>query len=135
MARVKNVIQVYGDLLKCRCMSCGRLYDTRKFIQSGKFICPYDKAPLKPMITLYGESMPEREWIRAVVETGCSELLIVLGLDPCEAPINMLPVLAKYHGVKVIVVGYEGNHIGYCADHHIVSDPIRMFIDICGELV
>ena len=106
----RNVIEVHGNAFECKCMFCGGSYTMKQllsiYLQMKKHAptCIVCSFPLRPNIVMFGEPMPREAMERAVEEIRQTDLVILLGSSSVVYPANLLPVLARENGAKVVIV-------------------------------
>jgi len=132
-----NIIELYGSILKSHCTTNEHSFKTRDVID--KFpepLCPYDKSPVRPSITFYNENIKHREWLRALIEVESAELVLVLSSneDEFESPVNMLPILAKLNGSRLIVVNETRSLLKDIADVFIEHSLLK-FIEKLAKIL
>ena len=104
----EKVIELHGNSLRVRCMTCGRisaLSDAIRRVNSG------DAAPecgcggyLKPDTISFGQAMPETEVDKAMQLSREAETFIVVGSTLVVQPAAQMPVYAKQSGAFVAVI-------------------------------
>jgi NAD-dependent deacetylase len=81
---------------------------------------------LKPNVILFGEQLPVRTLNRAKKETQLADVMLVAGSSLEVAPAGDLPIMAKAHGARLIVVNLEPTHIDIHADVVIHGDVVEV---------
>ncbi|MEQ8834355.1 MAG: Sir2 family NAD-dependent protein deacetylase [Miltoncostaeaceae bacterium] len=114
-AGVRDVVEVYGDVLTVRCERCGahRDLDEAEVLISGADDgvprCPEAECayPLRPSGSLWNEALPaagvERAWDLAAE----CDLLVVIDSDLRTVPISLLPSVPLTRGAGVVLIGPE----------------------------
>lgn len=95
----KNVYELHGSINSIRCDSCGKETDVQNFMDNAD--CPVCKGKLRPGVVLFGESLPEDAWSKAIEEIRKADLIIVIGSSLTVSPVNHLPFITK--GKKVLI--------------------------------
>ena len=75
----KTVLELHGTVLKNHCMRCGKAYALHEILPMGNVPRCDCGGIIKPDVVLYGESLPEDAWTRAVTEIRRADLLLVAG--------------------------------------------------------
>ncbi len=115
LSGVDDVIELHGCILRARCVDCGFTVWLGGGIDDVPPRCRCGGL-LRPAVVFYGEKVFERQWIRAVIEAGTADLMIVIGFSGRTAPANMLPLLTRRNNGKVIVVDPSPSPIRDVAD-------------------
>lgn len=123
----QNVMELHGTFRKFYCNHCKREHDREAYL-AGNSICTYCDGPVRPGIVLFGEMLPEDVFYKAEIETGKSDLFIVLGSSLTVTPANMFPMLAKEQGAKLIIVNREDTPMDMYADYIVQDRSIRGFL-------
>jgi NAD-dependent deacetylase len=120
-AGAHTVYEVHGHLRTATCIECYTEYDAepiiRKLLENGEIPrCPQCHGVLKPNVILYGEQLPVRELFAAQQAARRCDLMLVAGSSLQVAPAGDMPLLAKQHGAKLIIVNFEPTHVDRQAD-------------------
>ena len=104
----KDVIELHGNTLRVRCMSCNEISgieEAQQRIESG------DPAPecrcggyLKPDTISFGQAMPEVETQKAIAICHTCDFLMVVGSTLLVQPASLLPGYAKKSGAFLAIV-------------------------------
>jgi NAD-dependent deacetylase len=119
----KKVIEVHGSATFHYCLHCPGVRvpfaEVQKVVQAGGMPkCPTCGRVLKPAITFFGESLPEKALNEAVDEAQRADLLLVLGTSLTVYPAAGLPDLTLRNGGKVIVVNNQETSLDHYAYLH-----------------
>ena len=79
-------------------------------------MCPNCSGFLRPDIVLFGEMLNESAVEEAFREASQAELFLVLGSSLQVSPANLLPLEAKEHGAKFVVINKEPTDMDEQAD-------------------
>ncbi len=104
----ENVIELHGNTLRARCMSCGKtasLEEIHRRIEKGD-LAPECKCGgyIKSDTISFGQAMPEDELERATELARSSDLFMVVGSTLLVHPAAAMPVLAKENGSFLVIV-------------------------------
>ena len=104
----KNIIELHGNTLRVRCMSCYRvssIHDALKCIKAGD-LAPECKCGgyLKPDTISFGQSMPEKEVQAAVKFSQNADFFMVVGSTLLVQPAAGMPALAKKNGAFLAMI-------------------------------
>lgn len=116
----ERVIELHGNASYAKCLDCGgrhELADLKLPYQRGEeIVCTHCAGLLKTATISFGQPMPEREMMRATEETRACDLFLVLGSSLVVYPAAGLPVEAKRHGAKLVIVNREPTELDRYAD-------------------
>ena len=111
-----NVIELHGSLRKVYCMDCRSSYASERYLEEQGEVCPNCSGFLRPDIVLFGEMLNESAVEEAFREASQAELFLVLGSSLQVSPANLLPLEAKEHGAKFVVINKEPTDMDEQAD-------------------
>jgi len=108
----EKVLELHGTAMHVTCLNCLKRYE-RDDIQTR--IVKGDKAPrcetcgglLKPATISFGQSMPEQETEEAYERSRACDLFIVIGSSLVVQPAAYMPVVAKRHGAKLVIINRD----------------------------
>ncbi len=123
-----KVIELHGNATYAKCLDCGRHYDfvplEIAFKQCGEVpVCEACNGLIKTATISFGQSMPEREMMRAQDATLDCDLFIAIGSSLVVYPAAGFPVLAKEHGAKLVILNREATDVDGYADL-VINDEI-----------
>ena len=106
--RDEKVIELHGNTLRARCMSCGKtssIHETQKRIESGDLAPECDCGGyLKPDTISFGQAMPEKEVEKAALLCRQCSLFMVVGSTLLVQPAALMPGYAKKSGAFLAIV-------------------------------
>ena len=109
-AGASSVIHLHGHVDRDHCLDeCGHSEEIDPRNPKGLRNCPKCGALMRPSIVLFGEMLPEREWMRAHMAVVGADVLLVIGTSAEVYPAAGLIALARDHGAKVVVVNTESS--------------------------
>jgi NAD-dependent protein deacetylase/lipoamidase len=105
----KRVLEVHGHLREATCIRCYHLMPGQpmieQFVADGQVPrCPECGGVMKPNVVLFGEMLPVGVMYEAETESKKCDLMLVAGSSLQVAPAADLPLLAKEHNAKLIIV-------------------------------
>ncbi len=107
----KRVIEVHGSPTIHECLSCNFTMEFEKaasVVRSGDIpLCPDCGKALKPRITFFGESLPDRALREAEEEASKVDLLLVLGSSLTVYPAAALPGITLRSGGRIAIVNNQ----------------------------
>lgn len=116
-----KVIELHGTAISVSCLSCRQKY-TREEIQSwlisGVSVpkCRDCGGILKPDTVAFGQPMPPRETEEAFYRARNCDLFIVIGSSLVVQPAASIPLEAKDHGAKLVIINREPTYHDSYAD-------------------
>ena len=118
-----GVVHLHGHIDADHCLEeCGYVEEVDPLNPRGLRTCQDCGALLRPSIVLFGEMLPEREWMRAHMAVVAADVLLVIGTSAEVYPAAGLIALARDHGAKVIVVNLEESWIDDSAEVTLHAD-------------
>jgi len=118
----KTVIELHGNIRDCHCESCGKQYpDYYPFLSQDNIPicedCRRKNRPhpvVRPDVTLYGESLPEKAWRDAIRYIRAADLLIIGGTSGTVYPAAGL--VEEYCGTDLVIINrdqttFENSHL------------------------
>ncbi len=108
----EKVIQLHGTAIYVSCLECGKRYDRDEIqerIRKGERAprCGDCGGPLKPATISFGQAMPEKETNEAYRRSSLCDLFIVIGSSLVVQPAASMPVVAKQHGAKLVIINKD----------------------------
>ncbi len=123
----RRVIEVHGHLREATCIRCYQKVPAaphlEAFLRDGTIPrCARCGGVLKPDIILFGEQLPARAFLMAQQEARRSDVFLVAGSSLEVAPAGDLPILAKAHGARLILINLSPTAADRYADIRIWGD-------------
>ncbi len=109
----KKVLELHGSMEFVDCLDCGKTYrweEIERYLEKGeidKIRCECGSIYLKPRVVFFGEPLPSDVLSEAMEESRRADVFIVVGSSLVVYPAAYLPVIAKEHGAKLIIVNLE----------------------------
>ena len=119
----EHVMELHGTFRKFFCHDCRTKYSREAFL-NGKVTCSCG-GTIRPGIVLFGEALPQDTFQKAEQETEKADLFIVLGSSLSVTPANMLPMLAKENGARLVIVNREPTPLDPYADYLVHDRNIK----------
>jgi NAD-dependent deacetylase len=115
----KRVLEVHGHMREATCIRCYHLVSGKalfeRFLADGTIpTCDVCGGVMKPNVVLFGEMLPVSVMYEAEQESKTCDVMLIAGSSLEVAPAADLPLLAKKHGAKLIIV----NKTATVADAH-----------------
>ena len=122
------IYELHGTVNKNHCLKCGKEY-SGEYVFKSKGIPKCDCGGIiKPDVVLYGESLPENEWINSEQAISKCELLIVMGTSLTVYPASGL--INLFRGKYLVILNQEKTPFDKTADlviHDKLSNIFRFF--------
>jgi NAD-dependent deacetylase len=107
-AGAPRVVHLHGHIDEDHCLEeCGYSEVVDPLEPRGLRTCASCGALMRPSIVLFGEMLPEGEWMRAHMAVVAADVLLVVGTSAEVYPAAGLIALARDHGARVIVVNTQ----------------------------
>jgi NAD-dependent deacetylase len=123
----RRVIEVHGHLREATCIRCYRKVPAAPyldaFLENGTIPrCEVCGGVLKPNVILFGEQLPAQAFLAAQQEARRADVFLVAGSSLEVAPAGDLPILAKEHGARLILINLSPTAADRYADLQIRGD-------------
>jgi NAD-dependent deacetylase len=119
-APADKVIELHGNASYAKCLDCGERHELdlleMPWRRGEEIVCSHCAGLLKTATISFGQSMPEAEMMRATEEARACDLFLVLGSSLVVYPAAGLPIEAKRHGAKLVIVNREPTELDSYAD-------------------
>lgn len=134
-----RVLELHGSSHRFRCLSCGREYtaaDIHERLELGEADprCARCGGVLRASTVLFGESLPEETLRRAVDASADTELMLVVGSSLAVKPASQLPVVARKHGARLVIINREPTPLDEIANA-VVRGEAGPILDVLATLV
>jgi len=104
----KNVVELHGNILRNRCLSCGRIIESETLeFSEGVPRCPYCGGMLRPDVVWFGEMLPEEAIQKAYRAAETCDVFMVLGTSAVVYPAASLPEIAFRQGAFIVEINPE----------------------------
>ena len=115
-----KIIELHGNASYAKCLDCGERHELdlleMPWRRDEEIVCLHCAGLLKTATISFGQSMPEAEMMRATEESRACDLFLVLGSSLVVFPAAGLPIEAKRHGAKLVIVNREPTELDAYAD-------------------
>lgn len=133
-----KVIEVHGNASYAKCLSCSKRYeyeDLRPRWEAGEDItCIFCAGLLKSATISFGQPMPEDKMEAAADMSEACDLFIVFGSSLSVYPAAGLPLLAKKHGAKLVIVNRDPTEQDSYADLVLNTEIGPLMSDVLSRL-
>lgn len=112
----KNVYEIHGTTMRNYCVKCKSEYDVNYIFDSQDKIpvCKICGRPVRPDVTLYGESLPAEAWDNSMAAILKADTLIIAGTSLSVYPAASL--IDYFSGDNLIVINRETTNRDKWAD-------------------
>lgn len=132
-----KVLEVHGTALKVGCMSCERQWPTTEILERSELgvselLCEDCGGLLKSMTVSFGQQLPAAVWMEAVALCKKCDLFLAIGSSLVVQPAADLPVRAKAHGAKLVILNRDATPLDEAADlviHASIGETLSAAID------
>jgi NAD-dependent deacetylase len=111
------VYEVHGNINRFDCLGCRASYSKETVLKKLKKdkkkppLCDICAAPLKPSVTLFGESLPKFEIYQSQALSQKADLMLIAGSSLEVAPACDLPLYTLRNKGKLIIVNDQPTHL------------------------
>ncbi len=124
---VRDVIELHGNIHSGTCIGCYTIYPSETFYaelfeRAEIPYCPACGGIIKPDVILFGEALPVRALMAAKRAVAECDVLLIAGSSLEVAPASDLPMLARAHNARVIIVNQGATYLDDFCDVLISSD-------------
>ncbi len=135
----ERVLEVHGNLRRCRCTGCGReflLEEIARRLEAGEIppVCDHCKSYIRPNIILFGEPLPDGVFEEGMKELRRCDLLLVIGSSLVVYPVAEMPLTAIEHNAGLILVNRLPTQYDRRADV-VLQMPIEEAVERLQDLV
>ena len=105
----EKVIELHGTWTRALCLTCGARYpmdDIFPRLEAGEKVplCEKCGGIMKPDVIQFGQALPEREVSEAQKRARECDLLMACGSSLVVYPAAQMPLTAKEHGAKLVII-------------------------------
>lgn len=99
-----NVVEAHGHMRHLECQNCKTQYDWSKILLFEDDTCELCEGSLRPPVVLFGENIPQMEWVQSIGRVVDSDLILVLGTSLQVSPFNSLVNMGINNNAKIAIV-------------------------------
>lgn len=113
----KNVIELHGTYRTSTCLTCGKKFDTDQFMPLSSIPrCPQCSGIVKPDVIMFGESLPQKAFSKAVSLSQNADVMMVVGSRLQVYPASHLVVMTKHSNGHIIIINNTKTALDNTAD-------------------
>ena len=101
----KVIYEIHGTIYKNHCIKCNKEYDAKKVFTSKKIPKCTCGGVIKPNVVLYGETLPEKEYINGLKAISKADMLIVLGSSLTVYPATGM--IDSFNGKYLVIINND----------------------------
>ena len=121
----KNVYEVHGTIYKNHCVKCHKEYDAKDVFNSkGIPVCKCGGI-IKPDVVLYGEALPEKDYLGGLSAISNADMLIVCGSSLTVYPASGM--VDMFDGKYLVIVNNAKTPYDYRANLVINDNLAKVF--------
>ena len=133
------VYELHGHFREATCVHCFTVFPgiplLEQFVTSHEIPrCPHCRGVIKPNVILFGEQLPLQTLRAAQDAARRTDLMIVVGSSLEVAPASDLPVLARRHGAKLVLINLDATEFDREADLVIHEDAALVLPELMRYL-
>jgi len=128
----KNVYEIHGNINEAYCDRCKKKYPVEKLLEEDIPRCDECGGIVRPNVVLFGESLPQDQWVGAVREAEAADLVLSIGSSLTVYPAALIPITVKEKGGKLVIINLEPTGYDYMADlviHAKAGDVIEAVVE------
>jgi NAD-dependent deacetylase len=127
----KNIVKLHGDIFKVYCIHCGYYGNMDRDVPP---LCPNCNNVLKPGVVLFEETLPKKEWAKAIELSSSCDLMLVIGTSLNVSPANTLPLYAKDNNATLVEINTEATELSKLMDFSLQGTASQIMPKIKGLL-
>lgn len=101
----KNIYEIHGTIYKNHCIKCNKEYDAKKVFNSKDIPRCKCGGVIKPNVVLYGEMLPDKDYMGGLLAISKAEMLIVLGSSLTVYPASGM--IESFHGKYLVIINND----------------------------
>jgi NAD-dependent deacetylase len=114
----RKVLELHGNILRSRCMRCGKLYTELTF-ENGEVPRCECGGLIRPDVVWFGEMLPQDVLEEAYHYARTASVFLSVGTSALVQPAASLPLEARAYGAYVVEINPETTPITHEVDEHI----------------
>lgn len=128
IAGSQNVWELHGNIMRNRCIQCGRRYDAEDFHVEEDGVPHCDCGGyIRPDVVWFGEQLPEETLHGAYQAAEACDVFFSIGTSALVQPAGSLPLIALGHDALVVEINTE---------HTQISDSVHLSLEAkAGEVL
>jgi NAD-dependent deacetylase len=130
----RKVIELHGNIMRSKCIACGKLYDNEVDISRGIPRCPVCGSLIRPDVVWFGEPLPfdALEEARSIARK--SQVFLIAGTSGIVEPAASIPYWAKSHNAVLIEFNLEPTPLTEICDIY-VHAPVDQVLPVVVRML
>ncbi|HEX2256269.1 MAG TPA: Sir2 family NAD-dependent protein deacetylase [Afifellaceae bacterium] len=132
-----RLVELHGNATRGHCLDCRQVMalDAVRASLQANGACPRCACGglVKAAVVSFGESMPEREMMRAAEWAESSDLFLAIGSSLVVHPAASIPLLASHAGARLVIVNREATPLDEAADLVVHSSIGPLFAEMFAD--
>jgi len=112
----KEVYEIHGNIREAYCDRCGKKYPADVLLGEDIPRCDVCGGIIRPNVVLFGEGLPQREWVASVRQAEMADLVLSIGSSLTVYPAALIPITVKEAGGKLVIINLEETGYDSMAD-------------------
>ncbi|MDZ7374773.1 MAG: NAD-dependent deacylase [candidate division KSB1 bacterium] len=129
----RRVIELHGNILRNRCLECGKPYLDLE-VNEGEVPHCSCGGLVRPDVVWFGELLPQEALTQAYLYTRTSDVFLTIGTSAVVQPAASLPLEAKSYGAYVVEINTEPTPITPWVDEHVRGRAGEILPKLVAEL-
>lgn len=137
-----KIVEVHGTLREVACLECDYRDDMQVVLDRVRLgeedpPCPECGGMLKSATISFGQSLVQRDLLRAEVAAQNCDLMLAVGTTLAVYPIAAVVPTAKEHGARIVILNAEPTEMDHIADavlRHSISEVLPLLTAGAGAL-
>lgn len=135
IAGTRAILELHGNILRNKCVSCNRLMDNEITIDPSNIACcEHCGGKIRPDVVWFGEMLDSAVINRAFALSEKTDIFFSIGTSAVIHPAASLPVSAKQYGAFLVEINNEPTPITPLADIMITGKSGEILPEIVAEL-
>jgi NAD-dependent deacetylase len=134
LSGVRNVIELHGNIMRSKCIDCGKTYEEDILLEQGIPRCPECDSYIRPDVVWFGESLPVDALRRSHKLASECEILLSIGTSGVVEPAASIPYIARDSGAFVAEINTDTTPLTPVADVFLQHSVEILLPEIVGQL-
>lgn len=123
----KVIYEIHGTIYKNHCIHCNKEYDAKKVFNCKGIPKCTCGGVIKPNVILYGETLPENDYINGIKAISKADMLIVLGSSLTVYPASGM--IDSFQGKYLVIINNDKTPYDYKANL-VINDNLSKVSEI-----
>ena len=100
-----NICEIHGTIYQNHCIKCGKIYSAKEVFKSANVPKCTCGGIIKPNVVLYGESLPDKEYMNGLYHISKADMLIVEGSSLTVYPASSM--IEVFNGKYLVIINKD----------------------------